>query len=152
MVISMTRTSAYCFTHTSGFQKRIDHALEIARYLAHKLSKDDRFICVTQPQYTNVCFWYLPPALRGLGKHRAPHMWRHVLMESSHLSVLYAQHDRTSARRAKSWLRPPKSSTPKCRLPARCSSISIPCLTMRYPTFSALSLYSLRLVTQREVP
>ena len=51
-----------------GFQKRVDHALELSRYLAQKLSNDDRFVCVTQPQYTNVCFWYLPPSLRGLGK------------------------------------------------------------------------------------
>lgn len=80
----MARTSAYCFTHISGFQKRIDHALGIARYLAHKLSKDDRFICVTQPQYTNVCFWYLPPALRGLGKHRALYIWIRLSVSHSH--------------------------------------------------------------------
>ena len=69
-----------------GFSARIDNALATARYLYQRIEKvscapargtspmltatiamqDERFLVVAEPDYCNVCFWYLPKALRGI--------------------------------------------------------------------------------------
>ncbi|XP_078085439.1 glutamate decarboxylase 1 [Mustelus asterias] len=53
---------------TSGFEKQIDKCLELAEYLHSKLEGRDDFKLVfdDKPEHTNVCFWYLPPSLKGM--------------------------------------------------------------------------------------
>ncbi|XP_041040090.1 glutamate decarboxylase 1 [Carcharodon carcharias] len=53
---------------TSGFEKQINKCLELAEYLHSKLKGRDDFRLVfdDKPEHTNVCFWYVPPSLRGM--------------------------------------------------------------------------------------
>ncbi|KAA0716083.1 Glutamate decarboxylase 1 [Triplophysa tibetana] len=53
---------------TIGFEKHIDRCLELSEYLYHKIKNREGYEMVFkgEPQHTNVCFWYIPPSLRGL--------------------------------------------------------------------------------------
>uniref|UniRef100_A0A4W4HST2 Glutamate decarboxylase 1 n=1 Tax=Electrophorus electricus TaxID=8005 RepID=A0A4W4HST2_ELEEL len=53
---------------TVGFEKHIDRCLELSEYLYTKIKNRDGYEMVFQghPQHTNVCFWYIPPSLRGV--------------------------------------------------------------------------------------
>uniref|UniRef100_A0A8B9M253 Glutamate decarboxylase 1 n=1 Tax=Astyanax mexicanus TaxID=7994 RepID=A0A8B9M253_ASTMX len=53
---------------TIGFEKHIDRCLELSEYLYNKIKNREGYVMVFQgqPQHTNVCFWYLPPNLRGM--------------------------------------------------------------------------------------
>ncbi|XP_061548024.1 glutamate decarboxylase 1-like isoform X2 [Phycodurus eques] len=59
---------------TVGFEQHIDKCLELSSYLYYKIKDREGFKMVfnTEPQHTNVCFWYLPLSLRGMpaGKER----------------------------------------------------------------------------------
>ncbi|XP_061697844.1 glutamate decarboxylase 1 isoform X3 [Syngnathoides biaculeatus] len=59
---------------TVGFEHHIDKCLELSSYLYYKIKDREGFEMVfnTEPQHTNVCFWYLPLSLRGMpsGKER----------------------------------------------------------------------------------
>ncbi|CAD5113582.1 DgyrCDS2745 [Dimorphilus gyrociliatus] len=46
----------------------IDHAFGIAEYFADLIRDTEGFKLVHEPQCTNVCFWYIPPCLRGNGE------------------------------------------------------------------------------------
>ncbi|XP_060554593.1 acidic amino acid decarboxylase GADL1-like, partial [Ruditapes philippinarum] len=49
----------------SGMESRIDHLFMLSRYLSDKLKKTPGFRLIQEPECTNVCFWYIPPSLRG---------------------------------------------------------------------------------------
>ncbi|KPP68148.1 glutamate decarboxylase 1-like [Scleropages formosus] len=53
---------------TSGFEQHINKCLELSEYLYTKIKNREGYEMVFQgePQHTNVCFWYLPPSLRGM--------------------------------------------------------------------------------------
>uniref|UniRef100_A0A8C8DIS4 Glutamate decarboxylase like 1 n=1 Tax=Oryzias sinensis TaxID=183150 RepID=A0A8C8DIS4_9TELE len=51
---------------SSELERRVDRALAMARYLAQTVKKREGFHLLMKPEYANVCFWYVPPALRGL--------------------------------------------------------------------------------------
>uniref|UniRef100_A0A8C2C777 Glutamate decarboxylase 1b n=1 Tax=Cyprinus carpio TaxID=7962 RepID=A0A8C2C777_CYPCA len=53
---------------TVGFEQHIDRCLEISEYLYNKIKNRVGYEMVFegQPQHTNVCFWYIPPSLRGM--------------------------------------------------------------------------------------
>ncbi|XP_073726788.1 glutamate decarboxylase 1b isoform X1 [Misgurnus anguillicaudatus] len=53
---------------TVGFEQHIDKCLEISDYLYNKIKNREGYEMVFQgqPQHTNVCFWYIPPSLRGM--------------------------------------------------------------------------------------
>lgn len=53
---------------TVGFEQHIDKCLDLSAYLYNKIKNREGFKMVfdEEPQHTNVCFWYLPPSLRGL--------------------------------------------------------------------------------------
>ncbi|XP_014842137.1 PREDICTED: acidic amino acid decarboxylase GADL1-like [Poecilia mexicana] len=51
---------------TSELEQRVDRALTMARYLADEITKREGFRLVMEPEYANVCFWYIPPSLRDL--------------------------------------------------------------------------------------
>eukprot|EP00730_Choanoeca_flexa_P017345 TRINITY_DN8339_c0_g1_i1.p1 TRINITY_DN8339_c0_g1~~TRINITY_DN8339_c0_g1_i1.p1 ORF type:complete len:529 (+),score=132.43 TRINITY_DN8339_c0_g1_i1:108-1694(+) len=57
---------AWYFHGTKGFSARVDHALTTAQYLYKRIAKDNRFLVVSEPDYCNVTFWFLPKCLRGV--------------------------------------------------------------------------------------
>ncbi|XP_011483251.1 acidic amino acid decarboxylase GADL1 isoform X1 [Oryzias latipes] len=59
---------------SSELERRVDRALAMARYLAQTFKKREGFHLLMEPEYSNVCFWYVPPALRGLPD--GPELWR----------------------------------------------------------------------------
>uniref|UniRef100_A0A8D0PLB7 Cysteine sulfinic acid decarboxylase n=1 Tax=Sus scrofa TaxID=9823 RepID=A0A8D0PLB7_PIG len=48
-----------------GLERRVDQAFALARYLAEELKKREGFELVMEPEFVNVCFWFVPPSLRG---------------------------------------------------------------------------------------
>ncbi|XP_055045197.2 cysteine sulfinic acid decarboxylase isoform X1 [Misgurnus anguillicaudatus] len=48
-----------------GFAERVDKAFSLARYLVAEMKKRENFQLVSERQFVNVCFWYIPPSLRG---------------------------------------------------------------------------------------
>ncbi|KAI3361508.1 hypothetical protein L3Q82_013658 [Scortum barcoo] len=59
---------------TRELEQRVDRALAMARYLAHEVKKRDGFHLLMEPEYANVCFWYIPPSLRKLPD--GPELWK----------------------------------------------------------------------------
>ncbi|XP_029442995.1 glutamate decarboxylase 1-like [Rhinatrema bivittatum] len=53
---------------TCGFELQINKCLELAEYLYKKLKTQENFELVldTEPELTNVCFWYIPQSLRKI--------------------------------------------------------------------------------------
>ncbi|MEQ2251018.1 hypothetical protein ILYODFUR_006725, partial [Ilyodon furcidens] len=53
---------------TVGFEQHIDKCLDLSQYLYNKIKNREGFQMVFNgvPQHTNVCFWYIPPSLRGM--------------------------------------------------------------------------------------
>ncbi|XP_044064037.1 acidic amino acid decarboxylase GADL1-like isoform X2 [Siniperca chuatsi] len=59
---------------TRELEQRVDRALAMARYLAQEIKKREGFCLLMEPEYTNVCFWYIPPSLRKLPE--GPELWK----------------------------------------------------------------------------
>ncbi|EHA98324.1 Glutamate decarboxylase 1, partial [Heterocephalus glaber] len=55
---------------TCGFEVQINRYMELANYFYKILKKKDNFKLVldSEPELTNVCFWYFPPRLKHLPK------------------------------------------------------------------------------------
>lgn len=47
---------------------RIDHAVGLADRCARRIADDPRFCLAAPPSWVNVCFWWVPPALRPLAR------------------------------------------------------------------------------------
>ncbi|TKC52646.1 hypothetical protein EI555_004502 [Monodon monoceros] len=47
-----------------GLERRVDQAFALARYLVEELKKRETFELVMEPEFVNVCFWFVPPSLR----------------------------------------------------------------------------------------
>uniref|UniRef100_A0A669CX16 Glutamate decarboxylase like 1 n=1 Tax=Oreochromis niloticus TaxID=8128 RepID=A0A669CX16_ORENI len=47
-------------------EQRVDRALAMARYLAQEIKQREGFRLLMEPEYANICFWYIPPSLRNL--------------------------------------------------------------------------------------
>ncbi|NXJ06874.1 CSAD decarboxylase, partial [Odontophorus gujanensis] len=50
---------------TEGLEQRVDRAFSYTRYLAAELKRRDGFQLVMEPEFLNLCFWFVPPSLRG---------------------------------------------------------------------------------------
>ncbi|XP_056645425.1 cysteine sulfinic acid decarboxylase-like [Diorhabda sublineata] len=50
---------------SSGFASHIDALMDIAEYFEKQVNHRSEFLLVSQRQYMNVCFWYIPRYLRG---------------------------------------------------------------------------------------
>ncbi|XP_069701601.1 cysteine sulfinic acid decarboxylase [Periplaneta americana] len=51
---------------TVGFEEHIDTVFDNAAYFTEQIKKRDGFqMVLREPECTNVCFWYIPPSLRG---------------------------------------------------------------------------------------
>ncbi|XP_027447486.1 cysteine sulfinic acid decarboxylase isoform X2 [Zalophus californianus] len=48
-----------------GLERRVDQAFALAWYLVEELKKREGFELVMEPEFVNVCFWFVPPSLRG---------------------------------------------------------------------------------------
>ena len=49
-----------------GMAQRIEHCFETALYLRDRCKTTPGFrLLIDEPECTNVCFWYIPPSLRG---------------------------------------------------------------------------------------
>ncbi|XP_014899047.1 acidic amino acid decarboxylase GADL1-like [Poecilia latipinna] len=59
---------------TRELEYRVDRALALARYLAQEIKKREGFRLVIEPEFANVCFWYIPPSLRNLPE--SPELWK----------------------------------------------------------------------------
>lgn len=50
----------------TGFEKRVNYLMDLAQYLVKCLKEQcDKFHLLIDPEYVNVCFWYIPKRLRG---------------------------------------------------------------------------------------
>ena len=52
----------------AGLAARVDHAVALAGRCARALADDPRFCLAAPPSWVNVCFWWVPPALRPLDR------------------------------------------------------------------------------------
>ncbi|KAK6491692.1 acidic amino acid decarboxylase GADL1-like isoform X1 [Huso huso] len=59
---------------TRGLEERVNRALALARYLAEEIKKKEGFRLILEPEYANVCFWYIPPSLRNMPD--GPEFWK----------------------------------------------------------------------------
>ncbi|XP_053564297.1 cysteine sulfinic acid decarboxylase [Bombina bombina] len=58
---------------TEGLEKRVDKAIENTSYLVEEIKKREGFLLVMQPEFVNLCFWYVPTSLQG--KYSSPDFW-----------------------------------------------------------------------------
>ncbi|XP_038568198.1 acidic amino acid decarboxylase GADL1-like isoform X2 [Micropterus salmoides] len=86
---------------TRELEQRVDRALAMARYLAQEIKKREGFRLVMEPEYANVCFWYIPPSLRNLPD--GPELWKQLhtvapvvkerMMKKGSMMVGYQPHE-----------------------------------------------------------
>uniref|UniRef100_A0A3Q3LBI1 Cysteine sulfinic acid decarboxylase n=1 Tax=Mastacembelus armatus TaxID=205130 RepID=A0A3Q3LBI1_9TELE len=50
---------------SDGLAERVDKAFIHVRYLVEQMKKREGFQLLAEPEFVNVCFWYIPPSLRG---------------------------------------------------------------------------------------
>ncbi|XP_075275082.1 acidic amino acid decarboxylase GADL1 isoform X4 [Opisthocomus hoazin] len=59
---------------TTGLEERVNRALALARYLVEEIKKREGFQLILEPEYANICFWYIPPSLRKM--QDGPEFWQ----------------------------------------------------------------------------
>ncbi|CAB1423829.1 unnamed protein product [Pleuronectes platessa] len=50
---------------SDGLAERVDKAFFHVSYLVEQMKKREGFHLLGEPEFVNVCFWYIPPSLRG---------------------------------------------------------------------------------------
>lgn len=58
---------------TEGLARRVQRAFACTRYLAQEMKRRDGFQLVLEPEFINLCFWFVPPSLRG--REGSPDYW-----------------------------------------------------------------------------
>ncbi|XP_065510438.1 cysteine sulfinic acid decarboxylase isoform X2 [Caloenas nicobarica] len=58
---------------TQGLARRVERAFACTRYLAEQVKRRDGFQLVLEPEFVNLCFWFVPPSLRG--REGSPDYW-----------------------------------------------------------------------------
>lgn len=49
-----------------GFEKHVDALMDTAEYLTELVKQREHFrLVISEPQFTNISFWFIPPSLRG---------------------------------------------------------------------------------------
>lgn len=57
---------SFLFQGSSGFESHIDKIFDTARYFKESIEhKSDFQLVLTEPECTNVCFWYIPRSLQS---------------------------------------------------------------------------------------
>ncbi|KAM4705274.1 acidic amino acid decarboxylase GADL1 [Rhinophrynus dorsalis] len=59
---------------TTGLEERVNRALALSKYLANEIKRRDGFELLWEPEYANICFWYIPPSFRNMEK--GPEYWK----------------------------------------------------------------------------
>uniref|UniRef100_W5M2R8 Glutamate decarboxylase like 1 n=1 Tax=Lepisosteus oculatus TaxID=7918 RepID=W5M2R8_LEPOC len=59
---------------TQGLEERVNRALALSKYLAEEVKNREGFRLLLEPEYANVCFWYVPPSLRKTPE--GPEFWK----------------------------------------------------------------------------
>uniref|UniRef100_A0A8B9FQI1 Cysteine sulfinic acid decarboxylase n=1 Tax=Amazona collaria TaxID=241587 RepID=A0A8B9FQI1_9PSIT len=58
---------------TQGLAQRVERAFACSQYLAEEVKRRDGFELVMEPEFINLCFWFVPPSLRG--RESCPDYW-----------------------------------------------------------------------------
>ncbi|XP_014817309.1 PREDICTED: cysteine sulfinic acid decarboxylase-like, partial [Calidris pugnax] len=58
---------------TQGLAQRVERAFTITQYLAQEVKRREGFQLVVEPEFINLCFWFVPPSLRG--REGSPDYW-----------------------------------------------------------------------------
>ncbi|ETN67277.1 black [Anopheles darlingi] len=62
---------------STGFEQHIDKVFENAEYFTRSIKARPGFeMVIEHPECTNVCFWYVPPSLRGMARDSAEYRER----------------------------------------------------------------------------
>ncbi|XP_078544079.1 glutamate decarboxylase 1-like isoform X1 [Lissotriton helveticus] len=87
---------------TCGFELQINKCMELAEYLHNKLKRRENFQLVlnTEPEHSNVCFWYIPPSVRKIQLasernrklHKIAPKIKAMMMEEGTTMVSYQPH------------------------------------------------------------
>ncbi|MEQ2283768.1 Acidic amino acid decarboxylase gadl1, partial [Ameca splendens] len=85
---------------TKELGRRVDRALAMAKYLAQEIKKREGFRLVIEPEFANICFWYIPPSLRNVPD--CPELWKKLhavapvvkerMMKSGSMMIGYQKH------------------------------------------------------------
>ncbi|XP_043922600.1 acidic amino acid decarboxylase GADL1 isoform X2 [Protopterus annectens] len=59
---------------TSGLEERVNRAFAMTRYLIEEIKRREGFQLILEPEFINVCFWYIPPSLRKM--EESPMYWQ----------------------------------------------------------------------------
>ncbi|CAH6777523.1 Gadl1 [Phodopus roborovskii] len=71
---------------TLGLEERVNRALALSRYLVDEIKKREGFKLLLEPEYTNICFWYIPPSLRDM--EEGPEFWKKLsLPHDRHVGI-----------------------------------------------------------------
>ncbi|XP_066063412.1 cysteine sulfinic acid decarboxylase isoform X3 [Chamaea fasciata] len=58
---------------TRGLGRRVERAFAATRYLLEQVKRREGFQLVMEPEFINLCFWFIPPSLRG--QDSSPEFW-----------------------------------------------------------------------------
>ncbi|NXE70776.1 CSAD decarboxylase, partial [Calcarius ornatus] len=58
---------------TRGLAQRVERAFAATRYLLEQVKRREGFQLVMEPEFINLCFWFIPPSLRG--QENSPDFW-----------------------------------------------------------------------------
>ncbi|NXO72380.1 CSAD decarboxylase, partial [Phainopepla nitens] len=58
---------------TRGLGWRVERAFAATRYLLEQMKRREGFRLVMEPEFLNLCFWFIPPSLRG--QDSSPEFW-----------------------------------------------------------------------------
>uniref|UniRef100_A0A3Q3JJR6 Cysteine sulfinic acid decarboxylase n=1 Tax=Monopterus albus TaxID=43700 RepID=A0A3Q3JJR6_MONAL len=50
---------------SNGLAERVDRVFILVRYLVEQMKIREGLLLLHEPEFANVCFWYIPPSLRG---------------------------------------------------------------------------------------
>ncbi|NWI51253.1 CSAD decarboxylase, partial [Calyptomena viridis] len=56
-----------------GLGSRVERAFAATRYLLEQVKSREGFRLVVEPEFLNICFWFIPPSLRG--QEETPEFW-----------------------------------------------------------------------------
>uniref|UniRef100_A0A8D1UQ07 Glutamate decarboxylase like 1 n=1 Tax=Sus scrofa TaxID=9823 RepID=A0A8D1UQ07_PIG len=74
---------------TLGLEERVNRALALSRYLVEEIKKREGFKLLLEPEYANICFWYIPPSLREM--EEGPEFWAKLHLVSNRNIAFFLQ-------------------------------------------------------------
>ncbi|KAJ4444928.1 hypothetical protein ANN_06727, partial [Periplaneta americana] len=74
---------------TLGFEQHVDSLMDCADYFNRAVQLRPNFKLVTDPQFINVCFWYIPASLQGLQGQPDFNKRLHKVLVFNKLNITY---------------------------------------------------------------